>query len=269
MLSFSNIDFSKSSLFHTIIDAFKKIDKDFPSSYVLSDLKNKIEEAKIYVSVEVTNELQVKKLLDLFFFRWKFGGAKKKYQLSDMLWMDKVLKTRQGIALSLGILLMHLAKEINLTLTPILFPTQLILKYFHVNKSICFFNPLNGETIDRRTLDMWIKGNISPTSELKKSDLKESTPISILKKLLNTLKTSLIEEKKMELALNTSNVLLEINPNNPYEIRDRGLIYAQLECYNASLQDLNYFIEKCPDDPISELIKIQIHTIEQKKTSFH
>jgi len=69
----------------------------------------------------------------------------------------------------------------------------------------------------------------------------------------------------MELALNTSNLLLEINPNNPYEIRDRGLIYAQLECYNASLQDLHYFIEKCPDDPISELIKIQIHTIEQKK----
>jgi len=196
MLSFSNIDFSKSSLFYTMIHAFKKIDKNFPSSYVLSDLKKKVKEAKIYVSVEVKDELKVKKLLDLFFFQWKFGGAKKKYQLSDMLWIDKVLKTRQGIALSLGMLLIHLAKEINLTLTPILFPTQLILKYFNSDKSTWFFNPLNGEIINHRTLNMWIKGNISPTSELKKSYLKESTPISILKKLLNTLKTSLIEEKK-------------------------------------------------------------------------
>jgi len=269
MLLFSNIDFSKSSLFYTIIHALKKINKKFSSSYVLSDLKNKVEEEKIYISEKIKDECKIKKLLDLFFFRWKFGGAKKKYKLSNMLWIDKVLKKRQGIALSLGILLIHLAKEINLTLIPILFPTQLILKYFHSDGSIHFIDPLNGEKINHRTLDLWIKGNISPTSELKKSDLEESTPISVLKKILNTLKTSLIEEKKMELALNTSNLLLEINPNNPYEIRDRGLIYAQLECYNASLQDLNYFIEQCPDDPISELIKIQIHTVEQKKTSFH
>ncbi len=32
----------------------------------------------------------------------------------------------------------------------------------------------------------------------------------------------------MELALRVSEALLQFNPEDPYEIRDRGLIYAQL-----------------------------------------
>ncbi|STV88260.1 protein SirB1 [Klebsiella michiganensis] len=46
----------------------------------------------------------------------------------------------------------------------------------------------------------------------------------------------------MELALRTSEALLQFNPEDPYEIRDRGLIYAQLDCDHVALQDLSYFV---------------------------
>jgi len=54
-----------------------------------------------------------------------------------------------------------------------------------------------------------------------------------------------------------------------YEIRDRGLIYAQLECDHVAINDLNYFVEQCPEDPISEVIKVQIHSIEHKQVTLH
>jgi regulator of sirC expression with transglutaminase-like and TPR domain len=78
-----------------------------------------------------------------------------------------------------------------------------------------------------------------------------------------------MEERQMELALRASEVLLQFNPEDPYEIRDRGLIYAQLECEHVALTDLSYFVEQCPEDPISEMIRAQINNISHKQIVLH
>lgn len=67
----------------------------------------------------------------------------------------------------------------------------------------------------------------------------------------------------------TSEALLQFNPEDPYEIRDRGLIYAQLDCDHVALLDLSYFVEQCPEDPISEMIRAQINTISHKQITLH
>ncbi len=92
----------------------------------------------------------------------------------------------------------------------------------------------------------------------------------MIRKLLDTLKSALMEEQQMELALRASEaVLLQFNPEDPYEIRDRGLIYAQLECDHVALTDLSYFVEQCPEDPISEMIRAQINAISHKQITLH
>ncbi len=87
--------------------------------------------------------------------------------------------------------------------------------------------------------------------------------------MLDTLKAALMEEKQFELALRASETVLQFDPEDPYEIRDRGLIYAQLECDHVAISDLNYFVEQCPEHPISEVIKVQIHSIEHKQVTLH
>ncbi|MNC61342.1 hypothetical protein D3C75_1112790 [compost metagenome] len=87
--------------------------------------------------------------------------------------------------------------------------------------------------------------------------------------MLDTLKAALMDEKQMEIALRASEAVLSFDPDDPYEIRDRGLIYAQLECNHIAISDLNYFVEQCPEDPVSEVIKIQIHSIELKQVTLH
>ncbi|WP_343153001.1 invasion regulator SirB1 [Buchnera aphidicola] len=269
MKIFSNIDFSKQSIFESMLVAFKLIRKNFPTEEVKKELKFRLEEVKFLIRDEKNEINKLKKMLKIFYSKWGFGGAKKKYKLSDVLWIDKVLKTRQGTAVSLGIILLYMAKELSLSLTPIIFPTQLILKSDLKNKKSWLINPFNGETLNEHILEVWLKGNISPTATLYKNDLNQAKSLTVIRKVLNTLKAALMEEKKMELALNVSNLLIQLNPNDPYEIRDRGLIYAQLECGKVALSDLTYFIEHCPEDPISEIIKVKIHSIEQKRTTFH
>ncbi|QCI18162.1 tetratricopeptide repeat-containing protein [Buchnera aphidicola (Aphis nasturtii)] len=269
MKSFSKNNLSKLSLFDSIIAASHFIRKDFPTDAVILDMRNKIQEAKSYVLSEIEPNKKLKKLLNLFYKKWNFGSASGIYKISDVLWIDNVLKTKHGTAVSLGVLLLHIATELQLPLNPVAFPTQLILRADWSDKKKWLINPFNGDILDQHTLEVWLKGNISPTAELYENDLYQAESITVFRKMLNTLKSALMEEKNMELALNVSNVLLQIDPNDPYEIRDRGLIYANLDCNHIALKDLLYFVENCPEDPISEIIKVQIHAIEQKKMILH
>ncbi|XBC40899.1 MAG: invasion regulator SirB1 [Buchnera aphidicola (Nurudea yanoniella)] len=269
MTSSFDYDVSKLPLCESIISMLCLVRPDFPSHFVIEELNNKVAEAKLYIATEKEMYLKLKKLIELFYDRWKFGGATGVYKLSDVLWLDNVLQTRKGTAVSLGIILLHIAQKLCLPLMPVIFPTQLILRADEFNKKMWLINPFNGETLNEHILKVWLKGNISPTAELYENDLNKVKYLTVIQKMFDTLKNALMEEKEMELALNVSNVLLKINPNDPYEIRDRGLIYAQLECNHIALTDLIYFVEHCPEDPISEIIKVQIHSIEKQNIVLH
>ncbi len=75
-----------------------------------------------------------------------------------------MLKSRQGTAVSLGVILLHIADELELPLMPVIFPTQLILRADWLDGEMWLINPFNGETLDTHTLEVWLKGNISPTA---------------------------------------------------------------------------------------------------------
>ncbi|MFH8134312.1 invasion regulator SirB1 [Pantoea osteomyelitidis] len=269
MTSVEQLDFTQTPLCQAVISATSAIRDDFPIQDVQRQLAELVEEARRYVASEQDADLQLGKLLELFYRHWGFGGAGGVYNLSDALWLDHVLKTRQGTAVSLGVILLHIAEQLELPLMPVIFPTQLILRADWLDGEMWLINPFNGETLDTHTLEVWLKGNISPTACLYEDDLDEAQTAMVIRKMLDTLKAALMEEKQMELALNVSNVLLQIDPDDPYEIRDRGLIYAQLECEHIALSDLAYFVEQCPEDPVSEMIKVQIHAIEQKQVTLH
>ncbi|AAO26896.1 hypothetical protein ychA [Buchnera aphidicola str. Bp (Baizongia pistaciae)] len=269
MTYFLNSDFSKLPLCESIIEVSRAIRQDFPSKRVIEDLKHKVEVARNYVVSENLPFLKLRKLIKLFYKNWKFECASGIYKLSDVLWLDHVLKTHKGTAVSLGIIILHIAQQLNLPLMPVIFPTQLILRADNGNGNMWLINPFNGDTLNKHVLKVWLKGNISPTAELYNNYLNKVQYFEVVRKMLDILKSALMEERNLELALNVSNVLLKIDPKNPYEIRDRGLIYSQLECDHVALTDLIYFVEHCPDDPISEILKIQIHSMEKKVITLH
>ncbi|ABJ90590.1 tetratricopeptide repeat protein [Buchnera aphidicola] len=269
MMDLKDIVSSDLPLFEIFIKIMEKIRFDFLGEKIISLCKKKIQEFSLIISNKLSKIDQLKKLLFLFYKQWNFGILNKKYKLSNMLWLDKVFIHKIGCSFSLGIILMYIANQLKLFMLPIIFPTQLILKFVDLEKKIFYINPTNGEFLNKNILKKWLQGNISPMSKLDKKDLYEANSLEIIKKVLDLLKISLIEEKNIELALNVSNILLKLKPKDPYEIRDRGLIFSQLNCFHIAIPDLIYFVEQCPEDPISDIIKMQIHTIKQKKIVFH
>ena len=269
MRSLADFEFNKAPLCEGMVMVSQLIRHDFPTDEVYQQLEALVSRAREEICEGLHQDIQLERLLELFYGDWGFSDARGVYRLSDALWLDQVLKNRQGSAVSLGAILLWVAGRLDIPLTPVIFPTQLILRADWMDGEMWLINPFNGETLDEHTLEVWLKGNVNPVAELFIDDLDESENAEVIRKLLDTLKSALMEESQMELALRTSEALLQFNPEDPYEIRDRGLIYAQLDCEHVALTDLNYFVEQCPEDPISEMIRAQINTISHKQITLH
>jgi 2-dehydro-3-deoxyphosphooctonate aldolase (KDO 8-P synthase) len=103
-------------------------------------------------------------LIELFYRTWGFGGAGGVYRLSDAIWIDKVLASRQGTPVSLGVIFLHIAHELDLPLMPVIFPTQLILRADWMDEEMWLLNPINGDTLNEHMLNVWLKGNLGVTA---------------------------------------------------------------------------------------------------------
>ncbi len=257
------------SLTDSMIAIMQQVRTDFSEASVRQQLALLLSEAQTYLALESNADLKLERLIELFYQEWGFCSVSGVYRLSEALWLDNVLRDRRGSAVSLGAIFLYLAEQLDIPLAPVIFPTQLILRADWVDDEMWLINPFNGETLDEHTLDVWTKGTLGLTSSLDDIDLEPASNEDVVRKLLVTLKVSLMEENQMELALQVSKLLVAFDPEDPYEIRDRGLIYAQLECEHIALTDLAYFVEQCPEDPVSEMIKIQMHTIEYKSITLH
>lgn len=271
MKTIANIEFNKIPLSEGIMIVSQSIRVDFPLMQVQAQLDSLVEAAKVAIDLheDTDNESRINQLLMLFYHQWQFSGADGIYSLSDMLWLDKVLASKRGTPASLGSIFLYIAEQLEIDIEAAVFPTQLLMSTQKQDGSQWFINPANGETLSWHTLNLWLKGTVDPYSELDDEQLDVAENSVIIRKLFDTLKASLMEEKKMELALKVCETLLALDPDNPYEIRDRGLILAHLDCNHVALSDLNYFIEQCPEDPISEMIKIQIYSLDNHPVVLH
>jgi regulator of sirC expression with transglutaminase-like and TPR domain len=54
-------------------------------------------------------------------------------------------------------------------------------------------------------------------------------------------------------------------PDAPLELRDRGLLYARLECWSAAASDLQRFLALSPNDPTAPGVRQQL--VELMRTS--
>ena len=177
MRSLADFEFNKAPLCDGMILASESIRLDFPTQTVYDELERLVSLAKEEISQLLPLEEQLEKLIALFYGDWGFKASRGVYRLSDALWLDQVLKNRQGSAVSLGAVLLWVANRLDLPLLPVIFPTQLILRIECPDGEIWLINPFNGESLSEHMLDVWLKGNISPSAELFYEDLDEAAQL--------------------------------------------------------------------------------------------
>ena len=224
---------------------------------------------KVRPLITANNELdRLHQLLDVIYRQMKFSYRYTDYFNSDNLLLHKVLQTKQGMPVSFAAILLYLAAKCGIPLFAVNFPTHIILRaeisHPDGRQETLFINPADGKFLSMDDLEKWLDGEPMAGLLVTPMLIRRAEPFELLERVETLFKMALTKEKKFQEVLEMINFRLIFSPDDPYEIRDRGMIFATMECFQAAYEDLSYFIDQCPDDPSARMIKMDIKQLEQK-----
>jgi regulator of sirC expression with transglutaminase-like and TPR domain len=202
---------------------------------------------------EGTAAIQRLRLLNHFFYRdLGFGPNANDYYDPDNSHLNVVLRQRRGIPISLAILYMELGQQIGLPLKGVSFPSHFLVR-MTIPAGEVVLDPLTGETLSREQLQEMLdpyleREGISDSNEVPLGlFLQVASHREIIARMLRNLKAIYLQESRWQRLLAVQNRLVILLPDSIEEVRDRGLAYANLECFRPALEDLEAYVQARPD----------------------
>ncbi|WKE64597.1 tetratricopeptide repeat protein [Gallaecimonas kandeliae] len=205
-------------------------------------------------------------LLDFFYGELAFSSKDSVFTSQGCL-LTSVIRERRGGGAALGLLLLFFADSQGIELSAIDFPGQLLLT--SPKRPGRFFDPVCGCWHPLAELELWLRGSRGNWQRLKDSHVQPLDNQALLLRLFKATKGALTRDGRLMEAVKVTQAMVELSPGNPYFIRDRGYLLAELDCVAPARQDINYFVEHCPDDPACALLKSKVDGLSGGSATLH
>jgi len=200
------------------------------------------------------------------FNEMRFSGNVDDYYDPRNSYLNEVLERRIGIPISLSILYMEVGKRLGLNLKGVSFPGHFLVK-LAVKRGQLVLDPfIGGEAQSEADLRQRL-AQVLPSGKAEKAQLDQylepATPRQIIARVLRNLKNIYMQTGKLEQALAVMQRMLLVMPESAEELRDRGLVYHQLECFRPALSDLQNYLRRKPKAPDAAQIHGKVVELKQ------
>ncbi len=211
-------------------------------------------------------EEKVMALNQFLFEELGYRGNSQAYYDPRNSYLNEVMDRRTGIPITLAVLYMAVGRRIGLPLEGVSFPGHFLVR-LRLRGGMLVLDPfdqgtpLGTDDLRERLRRVVPKGLTEgvPVHELPLDQfLEPASPRQIVARVLRNLKAIYREADKPERLLEVLNRMLVVAPGASAELRDRGLVYQRLECYRAALQDLSGYLEREPEAPDFEEVRVRM-----------
>ncbi|MEM8719662.1 MAG: transglutaminase-like domain-containing protein [Cyanobacteria bacterium P01_G01_bin.39] len=198
----------------------------------------------------------VQAINNYLFKQLKFQGNKLDYYNPDNSFLHHVIERKLGIPISLSVIYLAIAKRINFPMVGIGMPGHFLIRPEFEDVGI-FVDPFNqGEILFIDDCQARLDETYQQQLKLDPSWLAPISNKQILTRMLNNLKYIYLHRRQLDKALSTMSGIIKIVPDNFSEIRDRGLLYYQINRWSEAIIDLEYFLKVSPDSNDAPMIEI-------------
>ncbi|MGF1588748.1 MAG: SirB1 family protein [Pleurocapsa sp.] len=197
----------------------------------------------------------IKSINEHLFDRLEFRGNQHNYYDPNNSFLHQVIDTKVGIPITLAVIYLAIAKRLNFPMVGIGMPGHFLIRP-EFEASEIFIDAFNqGEILFKHDCQMRLD-QIYQQVKLDPSWLKPVTNKQILARMLNNLKFIYLHRQEIDKALSIMSAILKIFPQNVAEIRDRGLLYYQVNRWEEAIIDLQYFLKLAPDSDDAPMIEM-------------
>ena len=192
-----------------------------------------------------------------------FQGNNQDYYNPKNSFLNQVIERRVGIPITLSVIYLAVAQRLDFPMVGIGMPGHFLIRPDFEDAGI-FVDAFNrGEILFKQDCQKKLTRMYQQPVEL---DPKWLAPVSnrhILARMLNNLKFIYLHNREIDKALSTMSGIIRLYPNRAPEIRDRGLLYYQMNRWQEAAVDLEYFLKIAPSNEDTETIQLLLAKINQ------
>jgi regulator of sirC expression with transglutaminase-like and TPR domain len=179
-----------------------------------------------------------------------FTGNGQDYHNPRNSYLNDVLDQRRGIPITLSVLYMEVARQLGILVEGVSFPGHFLVIHDSPRGRLVIDPFHGGATLDyqdlRERLSV-VMGEKAWSDELDVDGLLHGADRrTILVRMLRNLKGVYAHHEQWDRSLEWVNLILELEPANPEELRDRGIILEKLDCYRAAAIDYEAYLHARP-----------------------
>lgn len=201
---------------------------------------------------------RVRMLHRFFFEELKFSGNVNDYYSADNSYLHRVLASRQGIPISLGVLYIELATRLNLDASGVSFPGHFLVK-LRLPQGDALIDPMSGQSLSREMLEERLEPYLAQVLGIERrrglgvdllpNFLASAPPREIIARMLRNLESIHRQGDDWPRLLAVQQRLVILQPQDWDWRRDRGLTYAELGQVDAAIDDLAAYLRHAGSVP--------------------
>ena len=196
-----------------------------------------------------------------------FRGNSAQYQDPRNSFLDDVLARRTGIPITLAIVAIEVGNRARFPLRGVSFPMHFLAR--SEAEPPVLLDPFHGRVVSRDECAERLRAAIGPDAIFDPAMLRAATAREVLTRMIGNLKNAHVQRGEWLDALDCCDRLLLVAPELTSELRDRGLLQAQLGFTAPALHDLERYLELEPRGPESARIRDQLKTLRGRNVTLH
>jgi len=206
-------------------------------------------------------------LSEYLFDEQKFTGNERDYYDPRNSFLNEVLDRRLGIPITLSLVYMEVGRRLGMTIVGVGMPAHFLVKCTGADEEIVvdpFRRGIIMSAEDCAEMLRRVTGHLLPAAT---ADLPTVSPRGMLNRLLNNLKGIYLARRDYPRSLAVVERMLLVNPRQPEEVRDRGLIKYRLGMLAEAVFDLETYLNGNPNAPDAPAIERQIQEMRRELRS--
>lgn len=181
--------------------------------------------------------------------RYGYGCDPETYNELDAANLMRVIDTRRGLPVVLGILYIHVARGLGWTMSGVDFPSRFLVRLETDGQRLILDPSEGGVSLDPTALRALLKVVSGNDAELTPEHYRPAGNRAILYRMQNNIKVRLLNDGKLEEALRVLETMALFAPGVPDLWREVGVLNARLDNLRAAVAALEEFLRRGTEDP--------------------
>lgn len=227
----------------------------------LAALDTLADNARTHVAPRATPRRAVAALNAYMFDDLGFRGNTWEYNDPRNSFLDQVLERRVGLPITLSLLYSEVARRLDLPIFGVGLPRHFVVRYLDQQDDF-FIDPFNaGKITSPKDCAAQVMASSTVSAAAVDALLQPASKRQILVRMLRNLKMAYMQRGDALPALAAIERVLLIDPNDPSELRDRGMLRGRLGMLEPALDDFERYVMLLPRSPDLPSIRRQAEAL--------